>query len=135
MSGQEIFDFLKDAKECTSSGTYHLSGDTKIVIGIPKDIQAEWRWFIVDGKVISGSMYMFKGQLQKQEELDAEVIAEAQLYADKWLPNENCVMDLALVNNQIKVIEFNCINASGFYNHNVNAIMKALWLYFYKGNI
>ena len=130
MNGQELLDFLTDAKECASSGSYQLSGDTKIVIDSPKDIQAEWRWFIVGGKVISGSMYRFKGNLQKAKELDKDAIAEAQFYADKWLPNQNCVMDLALVNDEIKVIEFNCINASGFYEHDVDAIFKALWEYY-----
>lgn len=130
MNGRAILDFLKDAIECTSSGSYQLSGDTKILIGIPKDIQAEWRWFVVDGKVISGSMYRFEGQLHKSRELDIDVIEEAQSFADKWLPSPNCVMDLALVNDEIKVIEFNCINASGFYDHDVNAIFKALWKYY-----
>jgi len=50
------------------------------------------------------------------------------MFADKWLPNRNVVMDLALVDNELKVIEFNCINCSGFYNHDVRKIFDALYM-------
>ncbi len=130
MKAKEIVEFLRDAKECASSGSYHLAGDTQIVLDTPEDIQAEWRWFVVGGRVISGSMYRFKGNLQKARELDLDVILEAQNMANKWLPSPNCVMDLALVDGVLKVIEFNCINASGFYDHDVDAIFKALWEYY-----
>lgn len=130
MSGSEILDFLRNAKGCASSGSYHLYGDTKIVLSKPKYIQAEWRWFIVDGWVVSGSMYRFKGNLHKAREVDKDVILEAQNMANKWLPSPNCVMDLALVDNELKVVEFNCINASGFYDHHVDTIFKELWEYY-----
>jgi hypothetical protein len=57
------------------------------------------------------------------------MIDEAQELANKWLPDQCCVMDLALVEDELKVIEFNCINSSGFYDHDVDAIFKALWKY------
>ena len=41
-------------------------------------------------------------------------------------------MDLALVKEGLKVIEFNCINASGFYDHDVKAIMTSLYEYSIK---
>jgi hypothetical protein len=63
----------------------------------------------------------------KIRELDQKVIDEAQSFADKWLPDSCCVMDLALVDDSLKVIEFNCINSSGFYNHDVSKIFKELY--------
>lgn len=110
-------------------GSYALNPDTDIVVAKPQDISAEWRWFIVGGKIISGSMYRAHGQLRKLRELDKEVINEAQSMADIWLPDPCVVMDTALVGDEIKVIEFNCINSSGFYDNDVDAIFKALWEY------
>lgn len=133
MKAGELHDWLLDACECASSGSYKLEFDTKIQICKPKNIQAEWRWFIVDSKVVSGSMYRFRGILDKREELDIAVIAEAQMFADIWLPHRNCVMDLALVDGAMKVIEFNTINSSGFYDHNVEKIICALWEEFNRG--
>lgn len=125
----ELFAWLKDRLECACSGSYQLAPDTKIVLSIPKTIDAEYRWFVVGGKVITGSMYRNNGQLYSQEQLDPDVIKEAQSFADKWLPSPCCVMDLALTDYGVKVIEFNCINSSGFYKCNIGKIFDALWEY------
>lgn len=127
MSAKELRDWLIDAMACESSGSYQLAPETMIVLAEPKNIQAEWRWFVVDSKVISGSMYRFNGVLDKRQELDVAVIVEAQRFADVWLPHRNCVMDLALVDGEMKVIEFNTIGSSGFYDHNVDEIICTLW--------
>lgn len=75
-------------------------------------------------------MYRAHDQLRKENvDNDKSIVVEAQAFADKWLPNDNCVMDLALIDGQLKVLEFNCINSSGFYDHNVDAVFKALWDY------
>lgn len=124
---KECADWFIDAMECDFSGSYKMSADTVVVLAKPRDIQAEWRWFIIGGKVISGSMYCLRGSLVKKRETDEEVIREAQKLASDWLPNRCCVMDVALVDNQLKVIEFNCINSSGFYDHDVKAIFSNLY--------
>ena len=123
----ECIAWFHDACECASSGSYKLEFDTMVVIAEPRNIKAEWRWFIVDGKIISGSMYRLNGVLDKRKELDVDVINEARMFANMWLPHRNCVMDLALVDDQLKVIEFNTINSSGFYDHDVERIIAALW--------
>lgn len=125
----ECAKWLTGAIECESSTTQQIPADTDVVIATPKDIGAEWRYFIVGGEVVDGSMYRYRGRLQKEHEEDKAVLREAQTFANKWLPDECCVMDLALVNSELKVIEFNCINGSGFYNHNVPKIFEALWEY------
>jgi len=126
INAQEAVDWLLNVKD-ESSMNEKLNDDTEIVVSIPKNIQAEWRWFIVGGKVINGSLYRMKGQTQQKEETDEKVIAEAQEFANKWLPHENCVMDIALVDGVPKVIEFNNINGSGFYDHDVEKVFGALW--------
>lgn len=127
----DIYEWLKDRLECACSGSYQLQPDTKIVLSEPQSIDAEYRWFIVGGKIITGSMYRNNGQLFSQEQLDPDVIAEAQSFADKWLPSHNIVMDLALLaSGEVKVIEFNVLNSSGFYACNINKIFDALWSYY-----
>ncbi len=128
MPAKEIRDWLVSMVE-SGPGSYHIDPDTMIVLDRELDIQAEWRWFIVDGKIISGSMYRAHGQMRVQRELTADVIKEAQEMADIWLPHECVVMDTALVRGTMKVLEFNCINASGFYDHDIGAIFKALYEY------
>lgn len=112
-----------------NGGSYYMHPDTKIVLDHPKPIQAEWRWFIVGGKIVSGSMYRAHGQMRTIRELDPAVIAEAQHLADQWLPLDCVVMDTCLSSDVLHIVEFNCINSSGFYDNDVGAIFKALWEY------
>lgn len=131
MNAKDCAEWLKDRMLCASSGSYQLSKDTMIVLAEPKNILAEWRWFIIDGKVISGSLYRKQRQLYKKHETDADIIKEAQQLADGWLPSPCCVMDTAIIeeSSDTKIVEFNCINASGFYDNDISAIFKTLWEY------
>lgn len=108
------------------SGSFNFEPHTQIVIAHEKNILAEWRWFVVGGKVIDGSTYKIRNQRLTKHEQDADVIAEAQTFADKWLPHDTCVMDLALTDDGVKVIEFNCINSTGFYYNDIPAIVLAM---------
>lgn len=132
IGARECYDWFKDMLECETSGSYKLEPDTEIVLCEPQNLDAEWRWFIVDGRIVSGSIYRVHNQLRGIRELDETVIAEAQKLANGWLPARCVVMDIALVNNELKVIEFNCINSSGFYDNDVLAIFTALWDYHNK---
>lgn len=126
----ELADWLQSMIDVgEGSGTYYLPPDKQVVICEPKTIQAEWRWFIVGGQAVSGSMYRAHGQFRSVRETDAAVTTEAQLLANKWLPHECVVMDTALVNDEMHVIEFNCINASGMYDNDVDAVFGSLWDY------
>lgn len=131
MNAMDCAEWLKDRMLCASSGSYQLLKDTMVVLAAPKTILAEWRWFIVEGEVILGSLYRKQGQLFKKHETDADIIIEAQQLADGWLPSLCCVMDTAIIEESpdTKIVEFNCINASGFYDNDISAIFKALWDY------
>lgn len=132
-TAEEAIDFLNDAIACASSGSYKIDKDFLIMVSKPKNILVEWRWFIIDGKVIDGSMYRRKGQLNKVHVNDIILYDEAQDFADKWLPHPNCVMDIALLeDNKKKIVEFNCINGSGFYDHDIKKVMTAWFQYFSK---
>jgi hypothetical protein len=132
MTAGEIWPWFKSMNDAVGGGSYYMPPDTDVVLSSPKDISAEWRWFIVGGKIVSGSMYRAHGQMRKLRELDKAVIDEAQALADIWLPCDCVVMDTALVGDDIKVIEFNTINSSGFYDNDVPAVFKALWEYHNK---
>lgn len=131
LTAKEIQEWFADAMSLSpDSGTYYISKDLKVVLSSPKHIDFEWRWFIVDGKIINGAKYRSNGKLiENQQELDIDIIKQAQKMADKWLPDPCVVMDTALVNGKMYVIEFNCINSSGFYGHNVSEIFTALYNY------
>jgi ATP-grasp domain, R2K clade family 3 len=126
----EIRRWMKSA----DAGSFNFSQETDVILASAKQIEMEYRFFIVDGKVIDGSLYRIHGQLFSQPVTDPLVMEEAQRMADKWLPSPCCVMDAALLKNDEKMycIEFNTLNSSGFYYNNIPKIVKALTEYVSK---
>ena len=121
--------WFKDMLECQTSGSYKLDTGTMVVVSSPKKIDAEVRCFIVGGKVVSSSLYReFDNLVRRRYYEDC-----FQSFADKWLPDACCVMDLAFIDNEWKVVEFNCINSSGMYDCDRELIFKHLWEYHNKG--
>lgn len=112
-------------------GSYDVPYDTEIAISAAQMIDAEVRFFIVSGVPVSGSYYRRKGkphlqQLDGETFEQGEALTAADRFALQWLPHKNCVMDLALVGGKWHVLEFNCINASGFYDHDIEGVAMAL---------
>jgi len=106
-----------------------ITPNTLVSVNFPKAIAMEWRYFIVNGVIVSGSIYRRHGESYLEDETDYKVLKEAQELADKWLPHPCCVMDVALCDTTPYVIEFNSLNASGFYKHDVPAIVRAVAQY------
>jgi len=104
-----------------------LSLHTEVIVSTPLPIRAEWRFVIVDGKVITGSQYRLMGRLKYEEKVDPEAWKLAEKIANKdWQVSKAYVLDIALVKDEYKVIEVNCVNASGFYKCNITEIIKSL---------
>lgn len=105
---------------------FGLNADTKIIVSSEKEIQAEYRLFIVDGKVVTGSLYRIKGQVITSDNLDNEAIKFANKMLDIWQPDRAFVLDIALTNDGPKIIEINNINSSGFYKANISLIVESI---------
>lgn len=104
-----------------------LTPDTEVVVSPLKEIHSEWRFFVVDGKIVTGSLYKRYGMLYQQPLAnDDEVIPYAQSMVDKWQPDRAFVIDIALTDEGYKVIEYNCMNSCGFYSCDVGKIVEAI---------
>ena len=111
------------------SGNFSFDENVMVSISMPKKIYREVRWFVVDGKVVSGSQYKLGGQLLTAPIWKDDEIDTAQMMADMWLPHPCCVMDLADTPDGLKVVEYNCLNGSGFYANDIEKIVKAVTSY------
>lgn len=109
---------------------YEVDENTSIVIAPAKPILEEYRFFVVDGEVVDGSLYKANGRLKKQHvKIDDPVLSIAKEMARDWLPAACVCMDVARMSDGYKVIEFNCINATGWYDNDLGAIVKAVTSY------
>lgn len=56
-------------------------------------------------------------------ETEKIVVSDIKEYAELYNPSELYVMDLAVVPEGIKIVEYNCWNASGVYHCNIRDII------------
>lgn len=99
----------------------------EILIAAPvKEIYSEYRFFVVDGRVITGSMYKMNGQLLIKEDVPPIIFDCAKEYAKLYHPDKIFTMDLADTPEGIKIVEYNCWNASGLYATDAQKIFFAV---------
>ena len=102
-----------------------IDSRTMVVVAPLKDIAREYRFFIVDGKVVTGSQYKIGDRVVYNSQVD-DSWDFAQKMADLWQPARAFVLDIALVDGNYKVIEVNCINSAGYYAADVSKLVQAL---------
>lgn len=92
-----------------------------------KEIKSEYRFFVVDGEVITGSRYMIDGIVSTSPIIPEEVLKKAQELAPKYQPDNVFTMDLGLLKNgEIEIVEYNCFNGSGVYDADVKMLVNIL---------
>ena len=100
-----------------------------LVVSPVCDIIQEWRFFLVDGEVVAGSQYRHDGITRIREPIAPEVWDRARRLAEGWVPSPHCVMDVCLTREgDMKIVEFNSINSSGFYAADIRRFVEAVEL-------
>jgi len=103
--------------------------DTSIAISqTVEELEYEWRFFVVDRKVVTGSQYRHDNLLRIREPITDDVWEVArEKVSSGWLPSNTLTIDLCkTITGEFKVIEFNSIHSSGFYNSDIGKIINAL---------
>ena len=97
-----------------------------VMVSPVKSIYREYRLFIVNHKVVTGSVYLIGGRAEISPDVEDYVLDYARAVIQRWTPAESCVMDIGLTEQGLKVIEFNNINSSGFYASDVAKYVEAI---------
>lgn len=100
--------------------------DTLVMISPYRHIQREYRFFVVDQQVITGSLYKIGGRAATDPQVDPDVWAFTQRMVDQWIPSRAFVIDVAMTEEGLKIVEYNCINCSGFYACDTAKIVGAI---------
>ena len=97
--------------------------DETIVVSDIKEIQEEYRFFIHKDKILASSRYMLNSEVNPSNIVPEFLTDCAKDYAKLYNPADIFVMDLAVTNEGIKIVEYNCWNASGFYHCNIRDLI------------
>jgi len=82
-----------------------LHKNTEIMISSAKTIYAEYRMFVVNGRVVTGSLYKSGNTVRADENVDQDVIDFTKKMVKRWSPATAFVIDIARTPNGLKVIK------------------------------
>jgi len=103
-------------------------GNFELVLANPKEIGIEWRIVIIDGRVIAGSAYMDGGEPKVNDIVPFYVVdfTKEWVKKHKFLFPSSYVVDVCEHDDALKVVEVNNLLTSGWYDCDVEAIVKAI---------
>lgn len=111
----------------TIDGLFHKSMDSTALVGDLVELLAEYRFFVVAGKVVSWSQYRKFGKQAWVRDIPQYVVDAAKNMARIYSPARCFTMDLAITGNlELRIVEYNCINCSGHYEADIADLAFAL---------
>jgi len=131
MDGSGLAEWKKRVLDVTD-GYSTLRSDTPVMYASPRNIELEARFFVVNGRVVTGSSYRTLGRQCMYQRIDSlnplfhPLLRYAQGQVDWWSPDDAFVLDVGVVDGIPYVLEINSINGAGFYACDMNAVVKAL---------
>ncbi|RDJ35035.1 MAG: DUF4343 domain-containing protein [Crenarchaeota archaeon] len=102
------------AKDIEFFGFYDVEPEELVIVAEPRRIDEEWRLVIVDKKVVTGSLYKYRGVPQLESGCPDDVIEFATKVAETWQPEKCWVLDVCRAIN-LRVVEINSFSSSGLY--------------------
>lgn len=108
-----------------------VNDNSLCIVSSKKDIIAEFRFIIINNKIITYCQYRYNEKLDIRNDVDASCLELMEKIISKNIDfGLAYVCDIALtkINEKLipKVIEFNSFSCSGFYSCNINSIVSEL---------
>lgn len=119
-------DFYNWANRVKGGGYENLSESTPIIIGTPYGIEAEWRLFIIDHKVVQASKYYERGKLKKVIGAPQKVIDFANKAIKRWSPVRAYVLDVCISADNCYIVEAQSFNSAGTYACDTKELAEAV---------
>jgi hypothetical protein len=113
-------------KEVDYFGFYGINPSALVVVSEPKNIYKEWRLFMSEGKVVTGSLYKIGRTVKHDPNVADEVIDFANRVAGLYTPDRVWVLDICetLAGNYY-VLEIGCMSCSGIYACDTDKLVEA----------
>lgn len=113
-------------KDIEYAGFYDIDAAQVVAVSSPKLIDAEWRLVILNGKVVTGSMYKKGGNKCEEAGFPVSVGLYAEVIASQWQPERIFVMDICESNGEFSLVEINSASCSGLYKCDKRKFVDAM---------
>jgi len=110
----------------TNGHTTTLNKDTAIQISSVKEIQREIRSWIVKGEVVTASQYRIGRRTVYQNCTEPYILDYIKEMVKVYQLADAFVMDVAMIDDKLKIVECGCINCAGFYEADLNKLIGKL---------
>jgi hypothetical protein len=127
-SDSKIFDGgVYDASSLAATTNQTAVPDTTpVIVASPLNIEAEWRFFVVNREIVGCSEYRRWGRPSSVGPVPHVAIDLAADLALRWSPSDIYCLDLAVSGDRLGVVEANCFNASRLYSAGVERVLRAV---------
>lgn len=107
-----------------------LNLDSKILIGPAYNIHKEWRNYVVDGKIVTSSLYRQNFKLKKSnEDIPQSMLNFTNDRIKEYQPHRNFAIDIASTHDgEYYIIECGCLNSVGFYSCDIKKLISEITL-------
>jgi hypothetical protein len=119
-------EFKKWCLEAATGKHAEVDANTPIVVATPYGIEAEWRLFVVDNKVVGASQYHKKGRLFKSPGAPQDILDFAEKVIAKWMPAPAYTLDLCRSAGNCYIVEAQGFNSAGQYACDVKKVADAV---------
>jgi len=110
----------------TSGHSDNLTEETLMQVASTKEIQKEFRFWVVDGRIVTASIYKMYNRPIFNGIVDDGATEFCQEMVNKFQLAKAFVIDICLTNNKWKIVECGCINCAGFYSADMQKLIVAL---------
>lgn len=107
-----------------------LNGDTICLCSSPKQIYAEYRLYVINGKVVTSSQYKLHDRVIYNSLVDHDVLEFGQQRVDELDYADAYCLDICRTPDGLKIVEVNTINSAGLYHADVDKLIQAFENYY-----
>lgn len=115
-------DFLKTQKRMSNIDYSQVN----IIFSPIKKVFSEYRFFVVDKTVVSGSRYMVDRVVKPNSFVPDDIWNKAEELSLIYQPADIFTLDLCYTDHGIFIVEYNCFNCSGSYDNDLVKTYQAI---------
>jgi hypothetical protein len=128
MTWEALVAFRDGVRSVQDAEGVTLTLEDMVVMAPCKQIHAEYRFFVFDGEIATGSLYKQGDTVRASAEVPAHVLDYARAQVARWQPDRAFAIDVAETGYGMKILELNSANSAGLYACDPGRIVDAVAL-------